>query len=243
MTDYCLFTVSDGGWSGKTALLTLLCLLSACSDSNPKLFEAVAKDDVALVEQLLKAGANANTKQKGATCLQIAKSAQTTKLLLTFGARPDDRTARGATALHIAAYHRDADQIRELLTHGASVDPKFEGGQTPLHWATIDVMDSQFLPEVVWAVRGVRNGSNLDAMEALLKGGADPNALATWGTPLHNVADRQEVDQVKQGELLLRYGADINARDTGQQTVLGRAMDLNLNKEIIAWLTQNGGTR
>ncbi len=243
MTDDVTFTVSAGVWIGKLATLMLLCLLPACSDSNPKLFEAVAQDDVALVEQLLKAGANANTKQKGVTCLQLARSAPTTKLLLTFGARPDDRNTRGATALHIAAYYRNAKQIEELLAHGALVDPKFENGQTPLHWATIDVLDSQYFSDVIEAVRGGRGGSALDAMEALLKGGADPNALATRGTPLHYVASAREVDQVKQGELLLRYGADINARDAGQQTSLGRAMDRSLNKEIIVWLTQNGGTR
>jgi ankyrin repeat protein len=88
------------------------------------LFFASSNGDPALVEALLKFGADANTTNaNGTTVLMQAASAgnpEVAKILLQHGARVNDReAAHGQTALMFAAAANRAEVVRLLVQHGA----------------------------------------------------------------------------------------------------------------------------
>jgi uncharacterized protein len=92
-------------------------------------------------------------------------------------------------ALALVAARNAADTVRELLKQGHAPDERDPRGLTPLMWAA-------------------RAGS-LDAMSALLDGGADPNArdAANGWTPLLHAIHK---NQAAAAQLLLDRGADPN---------------------------------
>jgi len=103
--------------------------------------------------------------------------------------------AVGWTDLHLAAADGRTHDVEVLLARG--LDPNAHEGQgaTPLHLAC-------------------SRGSNDATVEALLARGADVRAIDAFGaTPLHWAAIHQRVGAAR---LLLRSGADVNAR-AGQQ--------------------------
>src|SRR5689334_22494590 len=73
------------------------------------LLEALRAGDSSLVQRLIDAGANANT-----------------------------RDASGATALMYAALYGSADDMRRLIRHGADVNAADTAGATALMWAVHD---------------------------------------------------------------------------------------------------------
>src|SRR5262249_34553941 len=89
--------------------------------------------------------------------------------------------------LAVAAARNAADIVRALLQQRHDADERDRAGLTPLMWAS--------------------RGGALDAMRALLDGGADPDARDGrhgW-TPLLHAIHKQQVDAVR---LLLERGAD-----------------------------------
>jgi ankyrin repeat protein len=157
----------------------------------------------------------------GFTPLQSAAErgrADVVRLLLARGAAVDARVADGSgrMALHIAAEQGDRATVEALL--GAKADANARGGKwTPLHVA---------------AVMG-----HPGATEALLTHGGLANALdADGGTPLHLAAVRRTSfpttsgfvagtdDEYRQTiQLLVRAGADVNARVPDGRTALDLA--------------------
>lgn len=120
--------------------------------------------------------------------------------LLVRPAAVNDTAGDGATALHWAAYHDDADLVNRLLTQGAKADAANDLGITPLHLASV-------------------NG-NVAIVRALVDKGADVKAASEAGvTPLMEAARSGSLAVV---ELLLARGADVNAaeRDRGQTALM-----------------------
>ncbi|HDR8994475.1 TPA: ankyrin repeat domain-containing protein [Burkholderia vietnamiensis] len=110
------------------------------------------------------------------------------------GADVNARDYKGDTALHLAA-DADHDSVQHLLDAGANPNLQNERGETPLHLAA--------------------RSQSSKSTEALLQAGADPSIRdRDNATPLIGARTPENVD------LLLDYGADINAVDRRGDTAL-----------------------
>ena len=131
----------------------------------------------------------------------------------------DGAQGDGSTALHWAAFHDDLDMVKMLLAAGAN--PKVttrEGAITPLFMAC-------------------QNG-NAAVIEALLKAGADANAVNANGTTaVMTAASSGSVDAVK---VLVEHGADVKATEAAHgQTALMFAAALNRDA-VVRYLLAHG---
>jgi ankyrin repeat protein len=109
-------------------------------DGTPALHWLVRADDLAMVERLIRAGANVKAGNRyGVTPLHLAitnGNAAMVRTLLDAGADPDGSHPTGDTALMTAAREGTPEVVRALLDRGAAVnarDPAFQ--QTALMWA------------------------------------------------------------------------------------------------------------
>ena len=166
---------------------------------------ACTNGSAAMVEKLLKAGANPNAKllRTGETVLMTCArtgNAGAVKSLLTYRADVNAKeTWRGQTALMWAAEEDHLEVARALIEHGAGVHARSKSGFTPLMFAArsgdvelarallaagADVSEST--PED-GSVLVVASASGHEALSMfLLENGAMPNVADAYGfTPLH----------------------------------------------------------
>lgn len=138
--------------------------------------------------------------------------------LLQGGADVNAAQADGATALHWAAYHGDADLASRLLEAGADPSAANRNGSTPM-WLAASQGDAAMIT-------------------ALLDGGADPNeALPLGRRPLMLAARSGRVDAVR---VLLDHDADPNASETERgTTALMQAADQG-HADVVSVLIEHG---
>jgi ankyrin repeat protein len=163
--------------------------------------------------------------------------------------------ADGATALHWAAYHRDADLARLLLKAGAKPGAANREGSTPL-WLAASQGDAEMVKALLDGgadaneplplgrrplMLAARAGS-VEAVRALLDHGADPNAKESdRGTnALMQAADQGHADVIK---VLIEHGADVAAASApvfrdGRTAALGKSDDPRdaVRRQVIAIL-------
>ena len=123
------------------------------------------------------------------------------RTLLRHGAEPDVVNGNGNTPLHLAVRcHRSPDGVRSLLGAGASASRANRNGDMPLHAAVGPFSMST---------------SSTAVVEALLRGGAVPDAAGGNGlTPLQLFV-RHGPDEGGPVTALLRAGADPNRKYPG----------------------------
>lgn len=111
------------------------------------------------------------------------------------------KDSHGDTALHIAAYRRDADAVQALLSRGAKPNVQDADGATPLLYGA---------------------GSE-EIVRALLQHGANPNIASKLElTPLMAAAASRHSHRIV--SLLLDAGADLHAKKGGQEYIALKAV-------------------
>lgn len=165
----------------------------AASDGTTPLHYAVQRDDVEMVDALLKAGADAKAANRyGATPLFVAcqnGNAAIIERLIKAGVDPNAKNPDGETALMTAARTGKVDAVKLLLASGADAKA-VEGwrGQTALMWAAAE--------------------NHAAVAQTLIEAGADVNARSNGGfTPLLFAVRAGKKDVVN---VLLAKGANPN---------------------------------
>ena len=237
----------DGG-AVRAALTRNADVNGAQVDGSTALHWAVERNDIEIVDLLLRAGARVAARtREGVTPLQLAAingSASMLDRLLKAGADPNAAlTDGGDTALMMAARTGKTDAIRVLSEAGANVNAAERwGGTTPLMWAVSE--------------------GHAAAASALIAAGADVNArshyvaaangrgfegrtpVATrteekteefasgWLTPLMLAARQGDVGLAR---ILAGAGADVDATAGDGKTALALAV-FNGNYELASYL-------
>ena len=128
---------------------------------NTRLHEAVKKDQVTLVMELLEQGAIVDLKdEEGRTPLfkavQEGKHLTIIKELLKYGSNPMTKSSKtDGTILHFACGYMGGkirfEVVEELLKHGAEINAKVTLGQTPLFVASL--ANDEFTEEALKVVK------------------------------------------------------------------------------------------
>jgi hypothetical protein len=180
---------------------------STDDETEPALFFAIRRGRIDMVQLLLDHGADINATFHARSPLFVAASCASedmVRLLFERGAR----TNAGCLPLLFTAIRRraDASVLRLLLENGANASACGWGWCTPI--AALICFPTPG--------RRTTTDSEAEAVELLLKHGADPNDKSYVGTmPLHMAALRGDVGVIK---ALVKYGADIEAEDMNGAT-------------------------
>jgi ankyrin repeat protein len=126
--------------------------------------------------------------------VQTDRSPDIIRVIIEAGAPIEARTARGATALHLAVAMRDPEAIELLLRANASIYVRDNAGESPL-------------------LTAVRDG--VESLRALDVGGTLAERDAEENTSLHVAAREGSVETV---EYLLDRGINPNSRNLVGQT-------------------------
>ena len=122
-----------------------------------------------------------------------------------------------------AAFFHQAERCRALIAEGADVNARGAAGETPLHacWDR-------------WITEHVSEAALVATLTVLLDSGADPDIRnANSYRPLDIVCMRGM--PLRECELLLRAGSDVNGRDDGGRTALHRCWRVDVCRELIRW--------
>lgn len=173
-------------------------------NGNTLLHDAVLSNNPSKVLNLLEAKTPVDIADaSGRTPLMVAKSALMMELLLKNNANVNLKDNQGQTALHHLVerpkkFLNKIEAIKALVENGADINEKNLKGQTPLMQSTAD------------------------AMCLLLESGADVNMCdIEKATPLHYAVGRCVTSSCsKDLELLIQYGANVNAVDKDGMTAL-----------------------
>jgi ankyrin repeat protein len=203
-------------------LLGLLLIVFSClgadvssPDGTTPLHLAVLDNDLAKVNKLLAAGADAKAANRyGVTALYLAcqnANPAIIERLLKAGVDPNSGSTEGETALMTVARTGVVEAAKVLLDHGAKVDAREEWhGQTALMWA-VDEQHPAMVKELIAHGADVNAVSNINKWERQVTSEPRDKWLPLGGlTPLLFAA-RQGC--VECANVLLEGGAKINTAD------------------------------
>jgi ankyrin repeat protein len=186
------------------------------------LAQACENRSVALIERLLRAGANPNAAQtSGLTPLMVAAhtgSVEIVKALLAHGADVNAATSEtGNTALMWAVADRHADIAKILIEGRANVHASAKKGFTPLLYAA-------------------RNG-DIEMAKTLIAAGVDVNEVGSDGT--HVLPFSIVSGQLPFAQFMLDQGADPNGEMLGVRALHAAAGGVDL--WLGDWYRRHGG--
>ncbi|MHC4540014.1 MAG: ankyrin repeat domain-containing protein [Planctomycetota bacterium] len=175
------------------------------------------------------------------------------QLLLDKGASLDVNGRYDWTPLMSAAWSGHKDLAELLVQRGADVNERMPGGWSPVlsaaHRGHTDILalllahGAEANVEDRWGWSALHYATGPDITKLLLGKGADPNVVERegGGTPLHFAAGggKEGKDYKTMAELLIRHGADVNARDWEGNTPLYWAQEED-NTDIVALLKKHG---
>ncbi len=186
--------------------------LQACATAplSVGLRAAIAQDNIPLVQDLLKQGADLNAAylcddsiETPLTHALLRHNAKLVKLLLEAGANIEQRpTNDSIPPLHyVVDINADQELVRLLIKSGANINACDDGGDTPLHVAADCSADIN--------------------MRLLLQAGANIEAQNAQGqTPLHLATEQEDETVIS---LLINHGANVNAQTNDGWTPLHAA--------------------
>jgi len=267
------------GHSGKdsTHMIALLTKHGATLDlSNKKgrsaLITAVKKQDVALVKQLLSAGADPNVLNRRKLSLLYSVTSCKTgeeaifEAILAAGGnvniQNDTRYAMGETALHraLAPDITCLTPAKQLLHAGADPNSLNSIGLPPLfqltYWKHKDPVQGLKLMQQYGADINFRNkegmsplmkvafdSSGSTILQAFIEAGAETETTDNYGnTPLHMAAENSKEGAGERIRLLLKSISDLDRQNDYGKTPLDIALKRK-NSEVIEALTAAGAQR
>lgn len=205
-------------------------------------FESIRLKDVDDVKNALRAGLNPNAISADGKDNLISSTIwnnveECTALLLKHGADPNARCSDGGTVLHAAASKGLPRVIRMLLDAGADPMKQKKSGAYPIHdaiWNHRAAAAIELMPcykSVGYCPLSKKNGypismaiirgKNEAIVRALLEAGVNPNDPRFGKDPLLVLAARY--NRLAEARLLLRYGANKNAKDASGKRAIDYA--------------------
>jgi ankyrin repeat protein len=196
-------------------------------EGMPLIVAAAHSGNKKIVTYLLEKGVSVDEKDDryGRTALWAAAEngdVPMVHLLLEHGANPNLADKKGKTPLHATD---SFECMALLLQHGADPNTPDKYGRTPLYM----IVDFSHDPLDVAKMVGL-----------MLENGADPNiALKDNGrTPLHAAVANGYLAAI---DLLLRKGADVNAKEEGKNTPLDTALNAyHIKDAVVRYLICKG---
>jgi ankyrin repeat protein len=168
-----------------------------------------------IVRMLLAKGADPKSKDsRGTSAVRMAASvdAESMRLLLHAGARPDGADGDGVTPLQAAAGSCDLDSVKLLLSKGADVNTsntfagKVKFGNIDMTQLTPLMLAAPFCSEAV--------------SKTLLDAGAKVNERDNRGMTALMLAIASDAQNIGTVRLLIKAGADVNAKSKAGETAL-----------------------
>lgn len=222
---------------------------------RPILGWAAQNGNVAVVEALLKAGANPNVADIGVGHTPLMRAIETqfieiVRVLLKSKADPNAKNSEGESCLIMAVESRKPEIVQAIIDGGADVQFVTEDGNSPALVAAQDGMPESFeIIKILGKAKANMNVSNLvytplvyavqqgnkELVQTLLDAGADANAKTQSGQlPLQHALDNSEILQ-----LLLKAKANPDTTNSSGDTPLIAAVR-NGNIEAVKILLAAG---
>lgn len=175
------------------------CLIQANAESYDDMMQAVKNDFAGDAQTLLDRGFDVNTiDEKGNSLIMLAafnNSPRVFDVLMGYKPNLELKNLYGESVLMLASYRHSAKMVNSLLSNGAKVNTS---GWTALHYAA--------------------SSGDLEVVNALIKAGADINAVAPDGSsPMIMAAREGHIEIIK---LLLSLHANTDIQNENGMTAL-----------------------